>query len=70
MPGPTSINPTTFAWSYGTIAPLTGAFGVTGNAIVDVTASPTQTAVNNNFRVLEDKVNAIIAILQGNGTLT
>jgi hypothetical protein len=43
---------------------LTGAFGVTGNAIVDVTATPTQVLVNNNFRVLEDKVNAIIAALK------
>lgn len=46
------------------LAALTGAFGSTGNAIVDVTATPTQTLVNNNFRVLEDKINAIIAALK------
>lgn len=70
MPSPTNINPNTFAWSYGTIAPITNANGVTGSTIVDVTATPTQVTINNNFRVLSDKVNAIIAILQSNGTLT
>ena len=70
MPGPTGMNPNTFAWSYGTITPITNANGSTGNTIVDVTATPTQTTINNNFRVLSDKVNAIIAILQSNGTLT
>lgn len=70
MPGPTGVNPSTFAWSYGTIAPITNANGSTGNTIVDVTATPTQTTINNNFRVLSDKVNAIIAVLQSNGTLT
>ena len=45
------------------IAVLTGAFGTTGNAIADVTAAFSQTILNNNFRVLEDKVNAILAAL-------
>lgn len=70
MPGPTTINPVTFAWSYGTITALTAATGVTGNTLNDVTATPTQTLVNNNFKVLADKVNAIIAVLQANGTLS
>lgn len=70
MPGPSTINPTTFAWSYGTVAPITGMTGVAGNALADVTATPTQTLVNNNFRVLGDKVNAIIAVLQSYGMLT
>lgn len=43
---------------------LTGAFGVTGNAIVDETATFSQTIANNNNRALEDKVNAIIAALK------
>jgi hypothetical protein len=70
MPGPTTVNPTTFAWSYGTVAPLTGAFGSTGNAIADVTGAFSQTILNNNFRAIEDKVNALIVLLQSNGTLT
>jgi hypothetical protein len=70
MASPSSVNPNTFAWSYGTIVTITNANGVTGNTIVDVTATPTQTTVNNNFRVLSDKVNAIIAVLKSNGTLT
>lgn len=43
---------------------ITGAFGVTGTAIVDVTATPTQTAVNNNFRVLQDRLNALTTALR------
>lgn len=70
MPGPNNINPNTFAWSYGSLTPLTNANGSAGNTIVDVTATPTQTTINNNFRALSDKVNAIIVILQNNGTLT
>lgn len=70
MPSPSSMNPNTFAWSYGTVAPITGQTGVAGNAISDVGGAFSQTTLNNNFRVLADKVNAIIAILQSNGTLT
>jgi len=43
---------------------LTGAVGTPGNVIVDVTATPTQTTINNNFRACEDKINAIIAALK------
>jgi nicotinamide mononucleotide (NMN) deamidase PncC len=43
---------------------LTGAFGTTGNAIADVGGSFVQATLNNNFRALEDKVNAIIAALK------
>lgn len=60
----------TGAWSHGSIAPLTGAFGTTGNAIVDVTATPTQTLINNNFRVLEDKLNEIVAMMKDSGTIS
>lgn len=70
MASPSSMNPNTFAWSYGTITPITNANGVTGNTIVDVTATPTQTTINNNFRVLSDKVNAILTLLRSNGTLS
>ena len=43
---------------------ITGAFGVTGTAIVDVTVTPTQTAINNNFRVLQDRLNALTTALK------
>lgn len=46
------------------ITPLTGAFGTTGNAIADVGATFDQTTLNNNFRRLEDKINAVIAALK------
>lgn len=46
------------------LTPLTGAFGTTGNAIVDGTATYSQTITNDNNRRLEDKINAIIAALK------
>lgn len=46
------------------LTPLTGAFGTTGNAIVDATSTFSQTITNNNNRALEDKINAIIAALK------
>jgi hypothetical protein len=61
---PRSVAKTATKVSVQSIAALTGAFGTTGNAIVDVTSTPTQTTVNNNFRVLEDKINAILAALK------
>ena len=70
MPGPSNINPSTFAWSYGTVAPITGQTGTGGNVIADVTVTPTQAQLNTNFKVLADKINMIIAVLQNNGTLT
>lgn len=52
------------------ITVLTGSFGTTGDAISDVTASFDQTILNNNFRALEDKVNAIHAALLNAGLIT
>lgn len=46
------------------LTPLTGAFGSAGSAIVDGTATYSQTITNNNNRALEDKINAIIAALK------
>lgn len=43
---------------------LTGAFGTPGNAIVDASAAFSQSILNNNFRALEDKINAVIAALK------
>ena len=56
---------------YATPIPvLTGAFGTTGDAIVDVTASFDQTILNNNIRRLEDKINALHAAILGAGIIT
>ena len=49
------------AWT--NVVPLVAATGATGNTVSDVTATPTQTLLNNNFKALADKVNAIIALL-------
>lgn len=70
MPSPSSMNPSTFAWSYGSIPPLTVSVGTPSSTISDVGAAFSQTTLNNNFRSLADKVNAIISVLQSNGTLT
>jgi len=43
---------------------LTGAFGSTGTAIVDVTAAFSQSILNNNFRVLQDRLNALTTALR------
>lgn len=70
--GPTAVD-SDGSWTYGTIAPLTGSVGTPGNALSSVAATFDATAqgiVNNNFRALQDKVNALIAILQANGTLS
>ena len=45
------------------ITVLTAATGTTGNTISDVTATYTQATLNNNFKALSDKVNAILAAL-------
>jgi len=46
------------------IVPLTAATGTTGNTIADVGAAFTQATLNNNFKALADKVNAILAQLK------
>lgn len=47
---------------------ITNTFGTAGQlAIADVTASPTQAAINNNFRVCTDQINAIAALLKKAG---
>lgn len=59
------------AMQYGTpITVLTGTFGSAGDAIADVGGSFNQTTLNNNFRALEDKVNAIHAALLNAGLIT
>ena len=49
---------------------LTNANGTADNTIADVTATPTQTACNNNFRDLSDKVNAILVALRAAGLMS
>lgn len=44
----------------GAITPLTAATGVTGNVVSDVGGAFNQATLNNNFKVLADKINAII----------
>jgi hypothetical protein len=46
------------------IVALTAATGTTGNTVADVGAAFNQTTLNNNFKVLADKVNAILAQLK------
>jgi hypothetical protein len=53
----------------GGIVPLTAATGTASDTIVDVTATPTQTTINNNFKSLSDKMNLLIAELQQAGIL-
>jgi hypothetical protein len=43
---------------------LTGAFGSTGTAIADVTGSFSQSILNNNFRALQDRLNALTTALK------
>lgn len=50
------------------IADLTGAFGTTGDAIT-VHGAVDQTNLNNNFRRVEDKINAALAALRAGGRL-
>lgn len=55
------------AWNYGAIPDITGATGTANGAIEDVTATPTQAAINNNFKECADKINAILAVMRNAG---
>jgi hypothetical protein len=58
------------AWATsGPITSLVNTFGVSDGTIEDVTATPTQAAVNNNFRELSDKVNAILVAMRTAGLI-
>jgi hypothetical protein len=52
------------------ITTLTGAFGTSGTAIVDVTGAFSQSILNDNFRRLQDRVNAITAALRLSGVIS
>jgi hypothetical protein len=49
------------AWT--NVVPLVAATGITGNTVSDVTATPTQTLLNDNFKALADKVNELIVLV-------
>lgn len=51
------------------ITNLTMSVGTADNTIADVTASHDQTILNNNFRDLGEKVNAILGVLRGAGLI-
>lgn len=56
--------------TYGFISEINNSIGTSGSALVNVGASPNQTAINNNFRAITDKVNAIIHVLRQAGYLS
>lgn len=51
------------------VTALTNSNGTADNTIADVGASFSQATLNNNFRDLSDKVNAIIAALKAAGLM-
>jgi uncharacterized protein YggE len=52
-----------------TVTALTNSNGTADGTIADVGASFSQATLNNNFRDLSDKVNAIIAALKNAGLM-
>lgn len=51
------------------LADLTSAVGTPAAGTVDVTATPTQATINNNFATLVQRLNAITAALKDAGIL-
>ncbi|MFY7925570.1 MAG: hypothetical protein ACOVN5_07150 [Aquidulcibacter sp.] len=51
------------------IVSLTAASGTSSDTIADVTATPTQALINNNFKATADKINEIITALRAAGIL-
>jgi hypothetical protein len=51
------------------ITPVTTAFGTAADALVDVTATPTQTTINNNFASVIRYINRLEAALRANGLI-
>lgn len=50
--------------NHAAIANLTSAVGTAGAGTVDVTATPTQTTINNNFATLVATLNVVLAALR------
>lgn len=51
------------------IIPVTTAFGTAADALVDVTATPTQATINNNFASLIRYCDRLNAVLKANGLI-
>jgi hypothetical protein len=51
------------------IANLTAASGTASDTVADVTASFSQTVLNNNFKSISDKLNAALNALRANGLI-
>jgi hypothetical protein len=51
------------------LAALTSATGTPAGGTVDVTATPTQASINNNFATIVQRLNAITAALKDAGIL-
>lgn len=51
------------------LADVTSAVGTPAAGTVDVTATPTQSAINNNFATIVTRLNAITAALKDAGIL-
>lgn len=51
------------------IVPVTTAFGTAADALVDVTATPTQATINNNFASVIRYINRLEAALRANGLI-
>lgn len=53
----------------GPIVSLANSFGTGNDTIEDVTATPTQAAINNNFRDVSNKINEILVALRNAGII-
>lgn len=51
------------------IVSLTAASGTANNVVVDVTASPTQALINDNFKDVASKINEILVELRKAGII-
>lgn len=54
---------------HAALADLTSAVGTPAAGTVDVTATPTQAAINNNFATVVQRLNAITSALKDAGIL-
>jgi hypothetical protein len=58
------------AWGVrGSVTDLTSAVGTPAAGTVDVTATPTQTTINNNFATLVQRINILTQALRDAGTI-
>ncbi len=68
--GPLNLGGTKVLGSQGTaIVSLTNANGTGNDVLQDVTATPTQTTINNNFKDVTDKIEEVLAALRTHGLI-